>query len=88
MKLNTAVESSLAAERQQDAVGSLLLNDFLYKVWLHGEEINLVGHTLACLYCCDVRVNEHCLHTLFAQCLESLRARIVELTGLTNLQRS
>ena len=86
--LQDEADPASATERQQDAVGSLLLNDFLYKVGLHGEEINLVGHTLACLYCCDVRVNEHCLHTLFAQCLESLRARIVELTGLTNLQRS
>ena len=46
VKLNTAVQSSLTTECQQDAIGALLLDYSLYEIRLNRQEVNLVGYTL------------------------------------------
>ena len=88
VEFHTAVQRRLSAKGQQDAVGTFFLDDSLNEIRLHGEEINLVGHTLRGLHGCDVRVDEHRLYAFLAQGLQCLRAGIVELTGFTYLQCS
>ena len=46
IEFNTAVERCLSTEREQDAVGTLLLDNLLNKVRLNRKEIYLVGNTL------------------------------------------
>ena len=46
IEFNTAVERSLSTEREQNAVGTLLLDNLLNEVRLNGKEIYLVGNTL------------------------------------------
>ena len=86
VEFNAAVERCLSAEREENAVRTLLLYHFLYEVRLNGKEIYLVGNAFRCLHCCDVRVDEHCLYALFAQSLKRLRTRVVELARFANLQ--
>ena len=86
IQLHAAVECRLPAKREQDAVGTLLLDDFLYEVGLDWQEIHFVGHALRGLHGSDIGVDEHRLDALFPQCLQSLRPRVVELAGLAYFQ--
>ena len=45
IEFHTTVEGSLATETEEDTVWLLLLDDTLYEVWLHWQEVNLVGNT-------------------------------------------
>ena len=46
IQFNTAVESRLTAKSQQDAIGALFLNDPLYEIGLHRQEVYLISHSL------------------------------------------
>ena len=45
IEFHTTVEGSLTTEAEEDTVWLLLLDDTLYEVWLHWQEVNLVGNT-------------------------------------------
>ena len=85
-QLGAAVQGCLTAECQQDAVGTLLLDDFGHKKGIDGQEINLIRNTFTRLNSCHVRIDEHRADALFPKSLQSLTTRIVELTCLSNLQ--
>ena len=72
VKLDTAVESGLSTESEQYSVRTFLLDDTLHEVWLHGEEVYLVSHSLGCLHGGDVGIDKHGLDTFLAQCLQCL----------------
>ncbi len=82
----TDIESRLSAPGQHDAVGSLLLDDLLYKIRRDGLEVYLVGNALTGLDGGDIGVDEHRVDALLAQGLQGLTAGIVKLACLTNLQ--
>ena len=86
VELNAAIQRRLAAERQQNALGTLARDDLLDKRRRHRQKINAVGHALRRLHRRYIGVDEHRLHTLLAHGLESLGTRIVELAGLADLQ--
>ena len=85
-ELHSAVECRLAAEGEHDAVGTLLLDHLLYEIRGHWKEIYVVGHAFRSLHRGDVGIDQYCLYALFTEGLEGLRARIVEFTGLADLQ--
>ena len=87
-QFRTTVKCRLSAESQQDAVGAFLLDDFGYEISIDGQEIDLVGNTLTCLNCCNVRIDEHRLDAFLTKSLKSLAARVVELASLSNLKRT
>ena len=88
IEFHTTVEGSLTTETKEDSVWLLLLDDTLYEVGLHRQEVNLVGNAFRSLYGCNIRVDEHGLDTFLAQSLQRLRTRVVELACLTYLQGS
>ena len=45
IEFHTTVEGSLTTEAEEDTVWILLLDNTLYEVWLHWQEVNLVGNT-------------------------------------------
>ena len=45
IEFHTTVEGSLTTEAEEDSVWLLLLDNTLYEVWLHWQEVNLVGNT-------------------------------------------
>ena len=59
VEVSTTVECRLSAKGQQDAVGTLLLDDFLYKEGSHGQEIHLVGNALRCLDGGHIGIHQH-----------------------------
>jgi len=69
VKLHSTVERRLSAKAQQDAVGALFLYDTLHEIRLNGQEVDLVGHALRCLYGGDIGVDEHRLDALLTQSL-------------------
>ena len=86
VKLGSAVQRCLAAKRQEDTVGALLLDDLRHKMCRHGLEIHFVGNAFRRLNGGNVRVHENTLDALFTQSLQGLRTRVVEFTCLANLQ--
>lgn len=88
VQLDAAIQGRLAAECQHDAVGALLGYDALHEEGGDGQEIDVVGHTLAGLHRGDVGVDQHGLDSLLAQGLQGLAAGIVKLAGLAYLQRA
>ena len=88
LQFHTTVECGLSTKGQEDAVGTLLLDNALNEIGLHGEEVDLVGHTLGGLHRGNIGVDEHRLDIFLAQGLEGLAAGVVKLAGLTNLQRA
>ena len=72
IQLDATVQCRLSTESQQDAVRTLLLNDFLNEIGLYGQEINLVGNALGGLHRSDIRIDEHCLDALFTQGFQCL----------------
>ena len=83
-----AVERRLAAEGEQDRVDALLDDDLLDELGRDGRKVDAIGESLAGLDRGDVRVHEDGGDALFAQRLDRLRARVVELAGLADLQRA
>ena len=88
LQFHTTVECGLSTKGQEDAVGTFLLDNALDEIGLHGEEVDLVGHTLGGLHRGNIGVDEHRLDIFLAQGLEGLAAGVVKLAGLTNLQRA
>ncbi len=88
LQRKAAVERRLPTERQQDRVDLLGLDDPLDHVRVEGERVQLVAEPLGRLNRGDVRVDEHGVEARFAQGLQSLRARVVELAGLADLERT
>ena len=86
VEFDSAVQGSLSAESQKDALRRLFLYDLLDEVWSDGKKIYLVRHFFGCLHRSDVRVDKHSLDSLFFHGLQCLRTGIVELTGLAYLQ--
>ena len=86
IELGSAVQCSLSAECQQNAIGALFLDDFGNEVCINGLEIHLVCNTLASLDGSNVRVYEYTLDAFFAKCFQGLRARVVELASLSDFQ--
>ena len=86
IQFRATVQGRLPAKGQQDAVGTLLLDDTLHEVRSNGEEIHLVGNAFRGLNRCDVGVDQHGADALFTQGLQRLRAGVVELAGLTDFQ--
>ena len=66
IELRAAVQRRLAAEGQQDAVRTLLLDDFGYKMWGDRLEVHGIGNAFRCLYRCNVGVDEYTLNTFLA----------------------
>mmetsp|Transcript_31242 Transcript_31242/g.45695 ORF Transcript_31242/g.45695 Transcript_31242/m.45695 type:complete len:279 (+) Transcript_31242:3176-4012(+) len=85
-ELHTAVERRLPTKLQADSVGALLLNDLLDIAGNNGQEIDLVCNTTRRLHGSDIGVDEDSLTALLLERLDSLRARVVELSSLSNLQ--
>ena len=86
VKRHTAVEGSLSAKGEQNAIGALFLYYFGYEERGDGQEINLVCYALAGLHRGDIGVDEHCVDTFLAQGFQCLRAGVVKFTCLTNLE--
>jgi hypothetical protein len=79
LHLNTEVESSLTTERQEDAIGLLLLDDIGDILGGNGEVVDLVSQTVVGLDGSDVGVDEDRSNTGFLEGLESLSAYISSL---------
>ena len=88
VQLEPAVERSLAAEGEQDRIDLLLLDDLLHPLGRDRDEVDPVRHPLAGLDRRHVGVDQHRRDPLLAHRLDRLRAGIVELAGLADLQRA
>ena len=88
IKLHTAIEGSLASERKQDSVRTLLCDDFLDKEWRDGQKINLVRASFTRLHGSDIRIDENRAYAFFPHSLKGLRTGIVKFSSLTNFQCS
>ena len=88
VQFHPAVQGSLPAECQENPLGSLLFNDLLDEERGHREEIDLVRHTLRSLDGGDVRVYQDCLYPFFLQSFKSLGTGVVELSGLSDFERT
>ena len=86
VQFSATVQCRLSAESQQNAVGTLFLNDFSNKMRGHGQEIHRVGNTLARLDSRNVGINQHRADAFFTQGFQCLRTGIIKLTGLANFQ--
>ena len=82
----TTVQGCLSAKSQEDAIRTFLLDDFRDEMRINRLEIHLVGNTFRGLDGGNVWVDQHALDALFAQGFQCLRARVVELTSLTDFQ--
>ena len=87
-QLHRNVQTSLAAQRRQNGVRTLLLDDFLYTRDGHRLNINLVCHRLVRHDGRRVGVYQNDLKTFFAQRAAGLRACIVKLCCLTDDNRA
>ena len=83
VQLHGERQARLAAQRRQYAVRLLFEDDALEH--LHGErfDVYLVGHRLVRHYGGGVGVDEHDLYLLVLEGVACLRARVIELRGLT-----
>ena len=59
VKLGATVQSSLSAKSQQNAVGTLLLDNLCDKMSGDWLEINFVGNALRCLDRCNVWIHQY-----------------------------
>ncbi len=82
----TAVEGGLAAERHDDAVRPLPLDDPVDEIRRHGQEVDAVGQRFGGLDGRDVRVDEDDLEALLLEGLDGLAPGVVEFSGLADLQ--
>ena len=88
IQFSTAVQRCLSAKGKQYAIRTLFLYHLSDEMCIDRQEINLVGYTLTGLNSCHIWIDKHTADTLFTQCFQSLRTRIVKLSSLTNLQRT
>ncbi len=86
VQFGAAVECSLPSECEQNAVGTLFFDYFLYKIGRNRQEIYLVGYALGGLDCCNVGIDEHTGNALFSQRLQSLRPGVVKFARLPDFQ--
>ena len=59
VQFSTAIEGCLTTERQEDTIGTLLLDDFSNEVCCYRKEVYLVRNAFRCLNRSNVRVDEH-----------------------------
>ena len=85
-QLHAAVEGGLPTELQTDAIGALFLNDLLDEAGDHGQEVDLVRYAPCRLHRGNVGVDEDGLAPLLLESLDGLRARVVKLARLSDLQ--
>ena len=85
-ELDAAVEGRLASEGQHDALRTLAGYHLLDEERGDRQEIDVVGDALGGLHRGDVGVDENGLDALFAESLQGLAARIVELARLAYLE--
>ena len=88
MQRETAVQGSLAAERERDRIHALFDDDFLDEFRGDGDEIDAIRQSRAGLDSGDVRVHQNRGDTFFTQRLDCLRAGVIELARLSDLQRA
>ena len=85
LKFYPAVQRGLPAEREQDAVRSLLLYHLRNKDGCYRQEVCRVRHPFARLNCRYVGVQQHGIYAFLPQRLERLRPGIVEFPRLSYL---
>ena len=88
IEFRTAVQRRLSTESQQNAIGTFLLDDFFHEIRSHRQEVNLIGDTFRSLDGSDVGVHQHGADTFFTQRFQRLRTGVIELSGLTDLERT
>ena len=88
VEFDSTIESRLSAEGQQDTIWTFLSNDLLDKIGRYRKEIYAVGHAFRGLNGGDVRIDQHGFDSILSESLQCLRAGVVELAGLPNLQRA
>ncbi len=86
VKVDAAVEGSLASEGEENSVGAFLGDYFLHEEWSDGQEVNMVGDALAGLDGGDVGIDEHRFDAFLAKGLQGLAAGVVELAGLADFE--
>ena len=86
-QVHRQVQPGLAAERRQEGVGPLGLDDLGDDLPGERLDVRAVGHVGVGHDRGRIRVDQHDLVTLFAQGLAGLRARIIELAGLADDDR-
>ena len=86
VELNTAVECCLSTKCKHNTLWTFLLNHSLDEIGSDGKEVNLVSHAFRSLDSGDIWVDENSLDAFFFEGFQSLATRIVELSGLTNLE--
>ena len=57
--IRAAVQCSLSAKCQQDAVGTFFLDNLFYEISSYGKEIHFIGNAFRSLNGCDVRVYQY-----------------------------
>ena len=87
-ELDGGVQGRLAAEGGQEGVGALALDHALDEVGGDGLDVGAVGEAGVGHDRGRVRVDEDDLEAFLLQDLAGLRARVVELTGLADDDRS
>ena len=88
VELDREVETGLAAERREQRVGTLLVDDALERRHVERLDVGRVGELGVGHDRGRVRVHEHDAEALFAQHPAGLRARVVELAGLPDHDRA
>ena len=88
MQRKAAVQGSLAAERERDRIHALFDDDFLDEFRGDGDEIDAIRQSRAGLDSGDIRVHQNRGDAFFTQRLDCLRAGIIELARLSDLQRA
>mmetsp|Transcript_36585 Transcript_36585/g.79850 ORF Transcript_36585/g.79850 Transcript_36585/m.79850 type:complete len:442 (-) Transcript_36585:1351-2676(-) len=86
LKLDGAVQRSLAAEGAQNAIRPLPLDHLCHKLDIDGQEVDTVSIIEGSLHRRDVWVDQNRIHTALAQGLDGLAAGIVELARLADGQ--
>ena len=76
----------MSTKCKHNALWTFLLNYSLDEIGSDGKEVNLVSHAFRCLDSGDIWVDENSLDAFFFEGFQSLATRIVELSGLTNLE--
>ena len=59
VQFGAAVQCSLSAKCQQDAVGTFFLDNLFYEISSYGKEIHFIGNSFRSLNGCDVRVYQY-----------------------------
>ena len=87
-EVDRQIERGLAADRRQHGVGPLARDNRLHDLHREGLDVRAVGQLGVGHDGRRVAVDQHDLEALGAQGLARLRSRVIELTGLTDDDRS